>query len=385
MFLHLKYIIISSETGAHLLIQIILSNIQINLFLRKRVINFYAILDDFQNMDAWRILNDITFIRLNLEYIYMNEEDEFIEEVIRQRSLFGFILEYNFPSVDAAPASLKTRVRVHAKHFSGNTIHFQHKRVLRIKMVPELVNLWKRAQLLLTVYAKLNTLGKYSVKKMGTCQVPLHDLTIPPFIICRDFLFLGAGFSGSALIKIDLGSHVRQLMERLEWMRHDTLPQIGSATRARSRSCKKELAPTSCQLTPVIPQRRAFSSSPPPRFSKITNRVKIVLVSKPVSPLNLTYSSASNSLVPSPGVLNDPHIPIQGLCPTSPSYRIRLTVYSARRLPFDFNSRKEAVVPATYLTVTGEDGRTLSSPIRTGTLHPEWNWTETFNVCLLLI
>lgn len=45
--------------------------------------------EDFQNVNASRILRDITFVRLNLENICMNEEDEFIMEVIRKRSLFG--------------------------------------------------------------------------------------------------------------------------------------------------------------------------------------------------------------------------------------------------------------------------------------------------------
>ncbi|CAG9537139.1 unnamed protein product [Cercopithifilaria johnstoni] len=321
----------------------------------------------FQNINASRILRDITFVRLNLENICMNEEDEFIMEVIRKRSLFGFILEYQFPSVDAASTSLKARVRIHAKSFNGNIIHFRHKRVIRIKMIPELVNLWKRSPLLLAVYAKLNTLGKYSIKKLGSCEVPLEELVIPPFIIYRDFLFAGPGFSASALIKIDLGSHVRLLMERLEWMRNGKLPQDGSATRARSRSSsRKGSIYGSSRLTSPLPQRRAFSSSPP-------------LLRPFPPPLNLG-SSPRNTPLSSPQQFNAPRAAIRELCPTSPSYRIKLTVYSARRLPLSFNSRGDAVAPSTYLTVIGEDGRTLSSPVRAGTLHPEWNWTETFNV-----
>uniref|UniRef100_A0A0R3S407 C2 domain-containing protein n=1 Tax=Elaeophora elaphi TaxID=1147741 RepID=A0A0R3S407_9BILA len=324
---------------------------------------------DFQNINASRILRDITFVRLNLEDICMNEEDEFITEVIKKRSLFGFILEYQFPSVDAASTSLKARVRIHAKCFNGNIIRFQHKRVLRIRMIPELVNLWKRSPLLLAVYAKLNTLGKFSIKKLGSCEVPLEELVVPPFIICRDFLFAGPGFSASALIKIDLGSHVRLLMERLEWMRNGSLPQNGSATRVRSRSSsrKESVYASSRRLTPPLPQRRAFSSSPP-------------LLRPFPPPLNLGSSSSRDTPLSSPRQVNIPRAAIRELCPTSPSYRIKLTVYSARRLPLSFNSRGEAFAPSTYLTVIGEDGRTLSSPVRAGTLHPEWNWTETFNV-----
>ncbi|VDM10707.1 unnamed protein product [Wuchereria bancrofti] len=287
-------------------------------------------------------------------------------------------MEYQFPSIDAASTSLKARVRIIAKHFNGNVIHFRHKRVIRIKMIPELVNLWKRSPLVLAIYAKLNTLGKYSMKRLGSCEVSLEELVIPPFIICRDFLFAGPGFSASALIKIDLGSHIRLLMERLEWMRNGSLPQNGSATRARSRSfCRKGSISASKRLTPPLPQRRAFSSSPP-HSSRITDQVEFLVATllRP-PPLNLDSSSSRDT---SPHAVNIPRPAIRALCPTSPSYQIRLTVYSARRLPVSFNSRGDAVAPSTYLTVIGEDGRTLSSPVRAGTLHPEWNWTETFNV-----
>lgn len=51
--------------------------------------HYFLFAEDFQNVDASRILKDITFVRLNLENMCMNEEDEFIMEVIRKRSLFG--------------------------------------------------------------------------------------------------------------------------------------------------------------------------------------------------------------------------------------------------------------------------------------------------------
>ncbi|VDK48343.1 unnamed protein product [Gongylonema pulchrum] len=75
-------------------------------------------------------------------------------------------MEYQFPALDAASTSLKARVRINAKSFNGNVINFRHKRVLRIKMIPELVNLWKRTPLLLGIYAKLNSLGKFTVSSV---------------------------------------------------------------------------------------------------------------------------------------------------------------------------------------------------------------------------
>uniref|UniRef100_A0A183EWB8 Secreted protein n=1 Tax=Gongylonema pulchrum TaxID=637853 RepID=A0A183EWB8_9BILA len=44
------------------------------------------------NIDACGVLKDITFVRITLDSMYMNEEDEFIEEVIRSRCLFGYLL-----------------------------------------------------------------------------------------------------------------------------------------------------------------------------------------------------------------------------------------------------------------------------------------------------
>lgn len=62
-----------------------------------------------------------------------------------------------------------------------------------------------------------------------------------------------------------------------------------------------------------------------------------ILVLRPFPPpLNLG-SSPRNTPLSSPQQISTPAI--RELCPTSPSYRIKLTVYSARRLPISFNSR----------------------------------------------
>lgn len=64
-------------------------------------------------------------------------------------------------------------------------------------------------------------------------------------------------------------------MERLEWMRNGSLPQIGSATRARSRSStRKKSVYASSRPSPPLRRRRAFSS--PPRFSRIADEVELL-------------------------------------------------------------------------------------------------------------
>lgn len=56
----------------------------------------------------------------------------------------------------------------------------------------------------------------FQIKKLGSCEVPLEELVIPPFIICRDFLFAGPGFSASALVRFQI---VLLLIEKISLIR----------------------------------------------------------------------------------------------------------------------------------------------------------------------
>ncbi|VDM44089.1 unnamed protein product [Toxocara canis] len=303
-----------------------------------------------------------------MDSVYMNDEDDYIGELINNRCLYGFVLEYHFPSLDCVSTSLKARVRINAKSYSGNAIHFRHRRVVRVKMHPDIVTVWRRDPLRMSIYARLNTTGKYSIKLMGRCEVALDELVVPPFIICRDFAFLGPGFSASALIKIDLGSHIKSLMEQLEVMRSGETEEERAASANRERSRSRSLSRHGSSRSTSAARRSPLHSlqrsiSPPAVFH--SNR-------------SVAMGSGSVSGTHSPSPLADNGVP--RLFDDFSTYRIELTVYSARRLPIFYGPRGEAITPSTYVTVNGADGRVLSSPVRAATLHPRWNWTESFDV-----
>uniref|UniRef100_A0A915CCW6 C2 domain-containing protein n=2 Tax=Parascaris univalens TaxID=6257 RepID=A0A915CCW6_PARUN len=343
---------------------------------RKSSHSTYSLPDDPTNeitdMDTSRILKDMSFVRICLDSVYMNDEDEYIDHLISSRSLFGFVLEYYFPSLDVVSTSLKARVRINAKSYNGSAIHFRHRRVVRVKMHPDIVPLWRRESLKMAIYARLNASCKYSVKLMGRCEIELGELVVPPFIICRDFAFNGPGFSASALIKIDLGSHIKSLMERLEMMRNgEAPPELNaplSGTRSRSRSLSRHgssRSSSTARRTPLHSLQR--STSPPPLLDSNQN---------PAAGNGSVFRTNTRS--PSPV----PRYKVPRLFDDPLKYRIQLTVYSARRLPIFYGPKGEAIAPSTYVTVNGADGRMLSSPVRAATLHPEWNWTESFDVSM---
>ncbi|VDK58363.1 unnamed protein product [Anisakis simplex] len=358
-----------------------------------------------------RILKDVTFVRIYLDSVYMNDlNNECIDVLIKSRSLFGFVLEYEFPSLDYVSTSLKARVRINAKSFNSNAIHFRHRRVVRVKMHPNIVNCWTNRSLQMTIYARLNTLGKYSIKLLGRCTLHLDQLVRPPFVICRHLTFEGPGFCGTALIRIDLGSHIKSLMEYLEMMRdgdrmieEEERLRRTSANRSRSRTRSKsesrwhgsgsERSRSESESYSRPCSRNGYVSSRP---SSLTRQQRVPFKSlthqqdKPrhssSSPFNDISSSNQPSSInnrplisPPPIQMSSPHLSPK-LTDNPNTYRIILTVHSARRLPIFYAPRGEAVAPSTYVTVNGADGRMLSSSVRASTLRPEWNWTESFDV-----
>ncbi|VDN59533.1 unnamed protein product [Dracunculus medinensis] len=302
------------------------------------------------------ILKDITFIRILIDSINMDKEDEYVMELIRKKCLFGFVLEYQFPSLDIVSTALKSRIRINAKTFDGRKIIFRHRRVVRVKLVPEIINYWRNNSFKLILFAQLNTLGKYTTKLMGRCEINLEDLLKPPFLISQNYIFSGPGFSASSHIKIDVGSNIKAVMEYLEIMRSKNGHRDDALTRETFRS-----------RSPSLSTARSSSRSGSGRGRH-----------SPIVPSKLMLRSSSSSRETSPHLKNE-NITLEPGSPSS-SYRIKLTVHSARRLPIDFNARGESCSPSTYVTFTGEDGQILSSPVRAETLYPEWEWTEIFHV-----
>ncbi|RCN37483.1 hypothetical protein ANCCAN_16607 [Ancylostoma caninum] len=187
-----------------------------------------------------RILTHLSYIRIHIDNIVLPQENELIERLYREGSLYGFNLEYQFPCLESVSKSLRATVRIPAKSFTMTDIQFRHKRVVLLHMNPDIIPFWNRQHLSLRLHVQLNTRGKFSTRLLAQCTVPLFELLIPPFCICRDFNFTaakGMTFDGSALIRIDLGSREKKLMEELKELR-DPLLESSYVIHVRINSLK---------------------------------------------------------------------------------------------------------------------------------------------------
>ncbi|MFH4978470.1 hypothetical protein AB6A40_005179 [Gnathostoma spinigerum] len=327
------------------------------------------------NIDVVRLMKDITFVRINIDSVNIDGTDEYIQQLIQNRSLYGFVLEYQFPSLDTISTSLKAHIRINAKSFDSSVIHFRHRRVVRISPNPDIFPLWRKSSLVIRLSVQLNTVGKFSTKLIGECKVPLNDLLIPPFIISRDFPFVGRGFSASSFIRIDLGSNIQSLMDHLEFLRNDFHNEnVCRASRSRSLSRSRSVSRSSSasrgiRITDPPIDHQGRPPVPPISFEK-TNRLSRIDSQRPsylesnISPD--TPLPSVRSVSPSP---NSP----------SSSYHVRLTVHSARRLPL-ISRRGELIAPSTYVSINGEDGQMFCSAVRANCLNPVWNWTKDLHI-----
>ncbi|KAJ1371475.1 hypothetical protein KIN20_033436 [Parelaphostrongylus tenuis] len=187
-----------------------------------------------------RIISHLSYLRINVDEIVLPEQNPLIERLFNEGSLYGFNLEYQFPCLENISRSLKTPIRIPAKTFTMTSIQFRHKRIVLLQMTPNTVPPWNQHNLIIRLHIQLNTHGKFSTRLLGYCVVPLAELLIPPFMICRDFNFIpakGMKFEGSSLIRIDLGSREKKLMEKLNEMRDPLLEstQVVDATSSLKR------------------------------------------------------------------------------------------------------------------------------------------------------
>ncbi|VDM72237.1 unnamed protein product, partial [Strongylus vulgaris] len=211
---------------------------------------------------------------------------------------------------------------------------------------------------------------------LAECTVPLVELLIPPFCICRDFNFKavrGMTFDGSALIRIDLGSRDRKLMEKLKELRDPLLESTyvihGVSTEklaeAPSRDCLQfqtgENRPPSKHLSPrgVAPKIGAL-----PLHERI--------------PSNL--SDTSDSVFEYPTRTKFHPQPSRRPMDSGREFRPALTVHEARGLPPVLDERNRYVSPNTYVSVLGRDGE-LRSAICERSRRPLWNWISRFYIC----
>lgn len=309
-------------------------------------------------IDKELIWRDLTFLRVVVESVYVNDTSDSIKELIRSKGLYGFIIEYQFPSIDTSSKSLGNRVQASAKSYNNNVINFRHRKIFKLECEKKLWMLWEQSCAVFTLYVQLNALGKFTRKLIGRCDVQLRGLLTVPFGICADYLFIGAGFTGSSKLRIELGSHVKSLMERLEMMRSgDFDVQRPGSGRSRSRSRQSSLPSSSHSRTATL------SRSPE------SGHIQVPLQ----SPLEVTSSRSPSSVCQAPAVATYP-VPV-----LPPNYRVHLIVHSARRLPAVTSQRGEGA-PSTYVSVVANDGYIFCSPVCRSSFRPEFNWSQTFEV-----
>ncbi|VDO20966.1 unnamed protein product [Haemonchus placei] len=376
-----------------------------------------------------KVLTHLSFIRINIDSVVLPEENQFIERLYNEGSLYGFNLEYQFPCLENVSRSLKAPVRLPAKSFSMTNIQFRHRRVVLLQMNPDIIPFWNRHSLIIRLHVQLNTRGKFSTRLLGHCVVPLSELLIPPFMICRDFNFIptkGMSFEGSSLIRIDLGSREKNLSEKLNELRDPLLESTyvvkgirnerDSGDRNRSRGVSLDRAvqvnenrpPSHTQpfhasalvrgRTDGHLQRGHLPKTAPMPFRERVPSNLTDISDSVFEEQALNYGTARQPGVGSYGpryaYVSDSHREFRPAVRSSTSSSmkereresprskclIQLTVHEARGLPPVRDERNRIVSPNAYVSVLGRDGE-LRSPICERSRRPLWNWTARFHIC----
>ncbi|VDD94506.1 unnamed protein product [Enterobius vermicularis] len=318
------------------------------------------------SLDNEIIRKDLTFLRVVLDEIHIGETDDSLKSLFESKGLYGFILEYKFPVLESVSKTLKDRVQANAKSYSNRCIHFRHRRVFKLSPENKLWALWKESSVRFLLYGQLNAPGKFTAsfsvlkKRLGHCDVPLYKLLTVPFAICQDFLFAGLGFTGSANLRIELGSHVRSLMERLDALRFHR-------SRQPSKSGMKKAVKSLDRSNITVDKQQERRRSVPYTRSSSGHSLS------PVRAMNGRVSSASPSCSASGPQL----VPQQTLLPEN--YTVDLTVHSARRLS-SLKRKSGEAAPSTYVSVIANDGHVLYSPLCINSYEPKFNWTQSFEV-----
>ncbi|KJH53100.1 C2 domain protein [Dictyocaulus viviparus] len=311
------------------------------------------------------------------------------------------------------------------------SIQFRHRRVILLRMSPDIIPLWNKHRLVIRLHVQLNTRGKFSTRLLGHCVVPLSELLFPPFLICRDFHFIaakGMKFEGSSLIRIDLGSREKKLMEKITKMRDPILESnfvvdsnsvfnkniIGRRSRSTSSSrnnlhmTENETPYPSKQKTITsrtdenespfhtaasniiapkaknLPLReRASSNLTDFSDSVFDDHVSVPDTSRPTFPYGDTRNLASSISRREfrPAARSDTSMSVKERERASPLRKslIQLTVHEGRGLPLVLDERNRYVSPNSYISVLGRDGE-LRSAVCERSRRPLWNWTGRFYI-----
>ncbi|CAB3402998.1 unnamed protein product [Caenorhabditis bovis] len=377
--------------------------------------------DPFADVQLSRVLKELSFIRIQLDDITLPTPNPFIQKLHNSRQLYGFQLEYSFPCLDVVSKALQSTVRIPEKVATTTQIEFKHKRVVLLTMHEDQVAMWQKSKLNIHLLVQMEAAGKYTTRPLAKASIPLYELLIAPYMICRDFDFVGPDFVGSALIRIDLGSRVKPLMEKLEALRNersfdetftvtDRHRNPGRRTRSRSSSrChshsksrrssdeSENLRPQTIELSGIPTRNTRSESSSVSRMPIDSHRHHtrpLSARSSTSTPLYGQHLAASTSSLGSDSVFRPvdvneySSVPDRFLKPSnyhSTSEEIRyegkchlqLTVHEASGLPPIEDESGRIVSPNAFISILGREGELRSEPIP-ATRQPRWNWTARF-------
>ncbi|CAI2348796.1 unnamed protein product [Caenorhabditis sp. 36 PRJEB53466] len=385
--------------------------------------------DPFAEVQLENVLKELSFIRIQLDDINLPSTNQFIQKLYNSRQLYGFQLEYSFPCLDVVSKALKATVRIPEKDTTSTRIEFKHKRVVLLSMHEDQVAQWQRSRLTIHLLVQMAVNGKHTTRPLAKCSIPLYELLVAPYMICRDFDFVGPDFEATALIRIDLGSRVKSLMERLESLRGDRSLEdtfvvtdrhrdpVGRRTRSRCSSrCRahssasmgwfeeeerENRGPRASRRPHSATSSLTSTSTPTPIIlPRIQNQnVPEIRVRMPTS----SSSIGSDSVFVRPEAIRRPTVqeveqPIERITKTvsnsygastvgdvveevsiGSKYYMQLTVHSATGLPPIEDHEGRVTSPSSFISVLGREGD-LRSRVVPHSREPRWEFTARFVV-----
>ncbi|CAC35853.2 C2 domain-containing protein [Caenorhabditis elegans] len=240
--------------------------------------------DPYDDVQVEKVLKDLSFIRIKLDQIVLPDINPFIQKLHNYREFFGFQLEYTFPCLDAVSKSLKTTIRIPEKEVDIMKIVFNHRRIVLLNMHNDQIEHWQKSQLTIHLLVNMIVNGRQTTRPLAKCHVKLAELVRPPYLISRDFDFVGDDFEGTAELRIDLGSRVQSLTEKLTNLRNERSfddntfivsdRQVGRRTRSRSSSrCRAHSSQSLGSATKDSARASASSSAAPSEIHKRSQSV----------------------------------------------------------------------------------------------------------------
>lgn len=388
--------------------------------------------DPYDEVQLNKVLKELSFIRIKLDQIVLPDINPFIQKLHNFREFFGFQLEYSFPCLDVVSKSLKSTIRIPEKEVDVMRIVFNHRRIVLLEMHQDQIDHWQKAQLTIHLLVNMSVNGRHTTRPLAKCHIRLSELIFPPYIIQRDFDFVGDDFEGTAEIRIDLGSRNKSLMEKLTNLRGDrsledtfivTEKSVGRRTRSRSSSrCRAHSSASSeVHRAASIGSRRPRSATSSVSSSKQETPIlrqqqhtffgqNFHQNAEMLRPrINSSSSVGSDSVfvrdAEKPRVLEDldlhrrPNSPRDRITRTitesygasivgdtveevtrhGGKYYMEVTVHEAVGLPPVEDESGRITSPSSFISILGRDGD-LRSPVYRKSRDPRWNFVARFAI-----